>query len=174
MDWSYTIITIRLMKFLSIKDISGTINDGDIRSGCKWVQRTNSDLNIVKKHWGNDKVTYNVTLKTGNVSGAGTDSNIWIKIYGSLQTVTLHDGKAINSLVSGNAFERNDTDRFSWYGLDPGNIYQVGVWFDDAYAGSDWYLDYLDVSTPRGNWRVQFYRWFENSYSEVKMDSAWQ
>jgi len=79
-----------------IKDISGTINDGDIKSGCKWVQRTNSDLNIVKKHWGNDKVTYNVTLKTGNVSGAGTDSNIWIKIYGSLQTVTLHDGKAIN------------------------------------------------------------------------------
>jgi hypothetical protein len=66
-----------------------------------------------------------VTLKTGNVSGGGTDSNIWIKIYGSLQTVTLHDGKAINSLVSGNAFERNDTDSFSWYGLDPGNIYQV-------------------------------------------------
>ena len=57
------------------------------------------------------KTTYQVSIKTADEAGAGTDSNIFMKICGEAGCTA---EQQINSKITGDAFERNQTDKFSF------------------------------------------------------------
>lgn len=96
---------------------------------------------------------YNVSIKTGNVTGAGTDSFIFITIHGT-------DGQTeetvINRLISGNAFERNQTDTLTLKNLpNVGSLTKVTIRSGGEYPGSAWYLESVTINgrTARfGQW----------------------
>ena len=86
---------------------------------------------------------YNVTIHTADEYLAGTDSNIFLRLYGPL-------GESrevrLNPLMKGNFFERNDIDRASIEVPESlGDIYKVDVRSDCMYAGAGWRLDYIKV-----------------------------
>ncbi len=94
-------------------------------------------------------MVYNFEIKTGDIMYAGTDSNIFLTLYG--ETGQLNEQR-LNGYISGNAFERNDTNRFSInYGdADVGRIYKITMHSDCKYGGSDWYASYVKI-TRGGN-----------------------
>ena len=64
--------------------------------------------------------TYNVYVKTGDESGAGTDANVNLKIFGS-KTDT-GELKLRTTENTGNKFERGRTDHFKIEASDIGKV----------------------------------------------------
>ncbi|GHJ43081.1 hypothetical protein Cs7R123_04230 [Catellatospora sp. TT07R-123] len=82
---------------------------------------------------------YNVTVRTGNFSGAGTDANIYIRAYGLL---AISSEKQLDD--SRDNFERNSTETFgvtSW--ADLGRIDGIGLRKDGS--GSEWYPEWVSI-----------------------------
>lgn len=89
---------------------------------------------------------YTVTVYTGDVSGAGTDANIFLTITGTRGST---GEQRLNGLISGNAFERDQTDKCVLHGLPSvGEITSITVRSDDSFAGSAWYLGWVEISSP--------------------------
>ena len=67
--------------------------------------------------------TYVVSVKTGDVRGAGTDSNVFLKIFGTKEdTGTLQLRQSENAW---DKFERNRTDQFKLEATDIGKVSTV-------------------------------------------------
>ncbi len=99
------------------------------------------------------KVKYYFTIKTADQMYAGTDSNIFVVLYGEYGQT--HEER-LNGHISGNAFERNNTDTCSIALEDVGNIYQLALRSDMAYAGADWRLSYIEVQRDGNSYTTRF------------------
>lgn len=96
--------------------------------------------------------SFYLEIKTKNTSGAGTNSDIWLTIYGSDGTI---DGPEMSTgeieldtyAGDGDNFEKNDLDCFH-VGVDKsiGIIQKIVITKNDAGAGPDWDLDYIVIS----------------------------
>lgn len=85
-------------------------------------------------------------VKTANKSGAGTDSNIWLTLYG-----TNGNTEAVNITKytgDGNNFEKNDKDCFNiaYEYANIGTINKIVIKKDNDGSGPDWYLDYIKIT----------------------------
>jgi PLAT/LH2 domain len=100
---------------------------------------------------------YQVSIKTGDKVGAGTDSNIFMTIYGDRgQTGEIR----LNGLLSGNAFERNQIDALALQGfLDVGTLTKVKIRSDGNYAGAAWYLERVTINGKT----ARFGQWLEKN-----------
>jgi len=111
---------------------------------------------------GNNLGTRNYTVKihTGDRFGAGTDSNIFLSLKGTQGVI---GEQRLNGLISGNAFERNQTDTLTLNGLESiGELETITVRSDDAYPASAWYLDWIEISSPGiATRRFTFNTWIE-------------
>lgn len=109
--------------------------------------------------------TYTVNIKTADETGAGTDSNIDLVIYGSWgQTSSIR----INPLISGNAFETGDSDDFNFAAKNVGEIKSIKITSDGSYAGSSWKLKSITIKNEKtGKTYTKTYNnWIEgNSYT---------
>ena len=106
---------------------------------------------------GDQTRNYEVSIKTGNKTGAGTDSNIYLTLDGVLgRTKEIQ----VNSLISGNAFERNNTDTFMLKNIT--NIGEfprsVKIRSDGKFAGAAWYLESITINGKT----TQINRWIES------------
>ncbi|GCB80556.1 hypothetical protein scyTo_0016249, partial [Scyliorhinus torazame] len=90
-----------------------------------------------------EKTTYIITVKTSDISGAGTDANVSLIIFGEHgDTGTL----ALKHSNNSNKFERKSTDIFKFADmLSLGNLAKVRVWHDNKGPGAGWHLDYIEV-----------------------------
>jgi PLAT/LH2 domain/Family of unknown function (DUF6765) len=89
---------------------------------------------------------YTVRIYTGNKSGAGTDANIFLSMKGTAGAI---GEQRLNGLISGNAFERNQTDSCVLRGQPYiGEIVSITVRSDDKYLASAWYLGWVEISGP--------------------------
>ncbi|KPU43506.1 PLAT/LH2 domain protein [Oxobacter pfennigii] len=92
---------------------------------------------------------YNISIHTGDEVYAGTDSNIFIQLIGNKG---ISEEYRLNGLLSGNAFERNDTNKLTLdVGADCGDIYRLKIRSDCRYGGSDWLLSWIDVKQDNNN-----------------------
>lgn len=85
---------------------------------------------------------YEFIVITGDVKGAGTDSNVFISIYG----VNGDSGKRHLQKKFRNLFEREQTDRFVLEMLDLGELLRVKVEHDNSSTNSGWYLECVEVT----------------------------
>ena len=89
---------------------------------------------------------YSVRIHTGDKFGAGTDSNIFLSIKGTQGYI---GEQRLNGLISGNAFERGDTNTLTLSGLESvGELVNITVRSDDKYPASAWYLGWIEISSP--------------------------
>ncbi|XP_059360394.1 lipoxygenase homology domain-containing protein 1-like [Carassius carassius] len=87
--------------------------------------------------------TYKVSVRTGDMHGAGTDANVFLIIYGDLGDTG--ERKLSKSESNGNKFERGAVDKFSIEAVDLGQVYKIRIRHDNSLAGADWYLDQVEV-----------------------------
>lgn len=109
-----------------------------------------------------NRMSYDVTIKTGDKTGAGTDSNIYLTMDGVLgRTKEIQ----INQFISGNAFERNQTDRFTLKNIKTIGEFprSVKIRSDGKFAGSGWYLESITINGKT----ARFDRWIESGKLEA-------
>lgn len=87
-------------------------------------------------------VKYEIIVITGDVSGGGTDANVFITLYG----VNGDSGKRQLRQKFRNLFERGQTDRFLLEMLDLGELLRVKVEHDSTSSGCGWYLECVEIT----------------------------
>lgn len=86
---------------------------------------------------------YEFQVKTGDEYLAGTDSNIFIILEGEKG---MSEEKRMNGYIKGNAFERNQLDKFTIdFDTDVGRVFQIKLRSDMRYAGAGWLLSYIKI-----------------------------
>ncbi|CAF4137253.1 unnamed protein product, partial [Rotaria sp. Silwood2] len=94
---------------------------------------------------GPSKMTsYEVIVYTGDKSGAGTDSKVYITLFGNhgKQTEKIHLKNSNNK----DPFERNQTDIFHVQGDYIGELIKLRVEHDNTGRSSGWFLDRIVVT----------------------------
>ncbi|MED6242457.1 hypothetical protein ATANTOWER_004969, partial [Ataeniobius toweri] len=87
--------------------------------------------------------TYNVSVMTGDVNGAGTDANVFLTIYGDLGDTG--ERKLSKSETNTNKFERGSVDKFTIEAVDLGQVFKIKIRHDNSMLNADWYLDQVEV-----------------------------
>uniref|UniRef100_A0A3Q2GRI5 Lipoxygenase homology PLAT domains 1a n=1 Tax=Cyprinodon variegatus TaxID=28743 RepID=A0A3Q2GRI5_CYPVA len=87
--------------------------------------------------------TYNVSVMTGDVNGAGTDANVFLTIYGDLGDTG--ERKLSKSETNSNKFERGSVDKFTIEAVDLGQVFKIKIRHDNSMMSPDWYLDQVEV-----------------------------
>ncbi|XP_028828916.1 lipoxygenase homology domain-containing protein 1 isoform X1 [Denticeps clupeoides] len=87
--------------------------------------------------------TYTIHTKTSDVTGAGTDANVWLVIFGEngdSGTLALRDSN------NRNKFERKQVDTFRFSDtLSLGELSKIRLWHDNTGPASGWHPEYVDV-----------------------------
>ncbi|XP_075955406.1 lipoxygenase homology domain-containing protein 1 isoform X2 [Anarhichas minor] len=86
---------------------------------------------------------YSVSVRTGDMYGAGTDANVFLTIYGDLGDTG--ERKLAKSENNKNKFERGEVDKFSIEAVDLGQVFKIRIRHDNSMTGADWYLDQVEV-----------------------------
>jgi hypothetical protein len=100
---------------------------------------------------------YKVTVTTGKVDGAGTDSDVYMKLIGT-------KGNTVPQLLDKpgyNDFEKGDSDVYTIVSpYDIGDISGVVITFSPKDAGPGWYLDNFVVEDIKGKkWTFPYMDW---------------
>ncbi len=111
-------------------------------------------------------VAYQVTLKTGTKSGAGTNANVYISLVGSRGTT----GEMPLDIPNHDDRENGDTDRYTVRAMDVGRLKEVRIRHDNSGSRPGWYLSYVKVGKGNGS-PVQFAcnRWLARSEGDRKI-----
>ena len=90
---------------------------------------------------------YEVLVKTGDVKGAGTDSNVYIALIDD------HGRKSRDILLDCNwrdDFEKGNTDTFKIRNVPKlGPIEKIELWRDNKGLNDDWYVEWVKVRSLR-------------------------
>ncbi len=83
---------------------------------------------------------YEIIVVTGDVRGAGTDSQVYVTLFGDngKRTEKLH---LKNSSNNKNPFERNQTDKFRVKGDYIGELVKLRIEHDNTGRSASWFLD---------------------------------
>ncbi|XP_078332217.1 lipoxygenase homology domain-containing protein 1-like isoform X5 [Crassostrea virginica] len=116
------------------------------------------------------KTTYNVYVKTGDVSKAGTDANVHLKIFGEKGDTGIL--RLENAESTSNKFERNRTDHFVLHAEDIGKIKRIRIGHDGANFGSGWFLDEVRIDIPSHGQQYVFacHRWLDKSEEDGEIE----
>ncbi|GLC44364.1 hypothetical protein PLESTF_000049800 [Pleodorina starrii] len=100
---------------------------------------------------GGTLTSYRVLVKTSDLRGAGTDSDVFLTIYGP-------KGDTGERPLDNNAnnFERGQTDTFILTGPDVGEVERVRIRSSGTGLGSAWHLDVIDVVSSATNTQYSF------------------
>jgi lipoxygenase homology domain-containing protein 1 len=85
---------------------------------------------------------------TGDKSGAGTDANVFIIIYGENGDTGERNLRKSDHL---NKFERNQCDTFIVKAIELGDIQKIRIYHDNSSVGSAWYLEKVEIFNPNTN-----------------------
>ena len=109
--------------------------------------RSHSDDPIItnEKTQASDWYNMPVEVHTGDLSGAGTNANVYL---------ILHTEKGngppikLNTRISGDAFEQGDIDKFTMDYDYFEELKYINIRHDNKGAGSAWYLKEIRITTP--------------------------
>lgn len=117
-----------------------------------------------------EKTTYNIEVETGDVSGAGTDANVFVILFGEKGDSGKIDLKMSKS--NKNKFERNQMDVFNAEAVDIGNLERVRIGHDNKGGFAGWFLDNVVVDAPSVGckWKFPAARWLDKSKDDGKIE----
>uniref|UniRef100_A0A3B3CLJ0 Lipoxygenase homology PLAT domains 1b n=1 Tax=Oryzias melastigma TaxID=30732 RepID=A0A3B3CLJ0_ORYME len=113
---------------------------------------------------------YKVSVRTGDMYGAGTDANVFLTIYGDLGDTG--ERKLAKSENNKNKFERGEVDRFTIEAVDLGQVFKIRIRHDNSMLGADWYLDQVEVSDLETEEVYMFLceRWLSTKKEDKQID----
>ncbi|MEQ2279977.1 hypothetical protein AMECASPLE_014829, partial [Ameca splendens] len=86
--------------------------------------------------------TYEVCVFTGDMMGAGTDTNVYINIYGENGDT---GERPLSNSDNLNKFERGQEDVFIVAAIDLGTLKKLRIRHDNTQPYSAWYLDRVEI-----------------------------
>lgn len=93
---------------------------------------------------------YHFEIKTADQYLAGTDANIFVRLYGE-RGISKNEIR-LNGYISDNAFERDQHDYFDvTLNEDLGDIYMIDVRSDNKYGGAGWLCSYFKITRKAQN-----------------------
>lgn len=82
---------------------------------------------------------------TGTKRGAGTDSNVFMTMYGSLGDSGERELRKSNNR---NKFEDGQVDEFKVKAVDLGDLEKIKIGHDNSGFGAAWYLEKVEIFNP--------------------------
>ncbi|XP_063398724.1 lipoxygenase homology domain-containing protein 1-like isoform X1 [Mytilus trossulus] len=149
----------------------------------RWLDADEDDGQIVREITATgvqllSTTTYNVYVKTGDESGAGTDANVHIKIFGSKNDTG--ELKLRTTENTSNKFEKGRTDHFKLEASDIGKIKKIRIGHDDSKPFASWLLDEVRIDIPSRGEQYVFacHRWLgkdsEDNLSEIEIEPSFK
>jgi arachidonate 5-lipoxygenase len=111
---------------------------------------------------GNPKEVYRVSVKTGNVHGAGTGAKVFL-------TLITANGSNEFELKKKTTFERlfkrGETDHFELESKPLGKIFMIKLkTVTGCCPNQDWFVEWVEVSTRTTNVKFPFFKWVSNDF----------
>ncbi|MFF5189415.1 PLAT/LH2 domain-containing protein [Streptomyces sp. NPDC000345] len=110
---------------------------------------------------------YRINVHTGNINDAGTDSNVYIALFGS-------DGSSDElQLDSGrDDFERGQVDTFTHTLKNLGDLYRVRIRHDNSGHWPGWFLDRITVRDEDADkeWAFPCAKWLALDEDDQRID----
>ncbi len=106
---------------------------------------------------------YTIKVKTGNVVSAGTDADVFIKLYG-----TKGETAFIQLDNTSDNFESNDNDSFNILYEDIGNITKIKVKHDNRGNNAGWFLEKIIITKNNSIYNFTAQQWLSHSSRNVE------
>ncbi|TKC40963.1 hypothetical protein EI555_011224, partial [Monodon monoceros] len=142
-----------------------------------WLDKDKDDGQLVRELLPSDSnatlknFRYHISLKTGDVPGASTDSTVYIKLYGDKSDTIKQD-----LLVSDNNlkdyFERGQVDEFTLETLNIGPINRLVIGHDNTGMNASWFLGSIQIHVPRQGKQYIFpaNRWLDKNKADGRLE----
>uniref|UniRef100_A0A8C0FDY4 Lipoxygenase homology domains 1 n=1 Tax=Bubo bubo TaxID=30461 RepID=A0A8C0FDY4_BUBBB len=143
----------------------------------RWLDKNEDDGQIVRELVPAGEspmlknVSYHISVKTGDIPGASSDSKVFIKLYGekadsSKETLLVSD----NDL--GNYFERGRVDEFTIDTMDIGKINRILIGHDNVGLRSGWFLASVQITVPVQGRQYMFpcNRWLDKDEADGRVE----
>ncbi|XP_073234690.1 uncharacterized protein [Porites lutea] len=111
---------------------------------------------------------YNVRVKTGNVKNAGTDSNIYLQIFGDKGDTGVIELKQICDTKD--RFQRGANTKIILQTVDVGNLEKVRIGHDGRGLGTGWYLEEIVIIIHDECWIFPCNRWLADYEDDGKTE----
>uniref|UniRef100_A0A8C6APF6 Lipoxygenase homology PLAT domains 1 n=1 Tax=Monodon monoceros TaxID=40151 RepID=A0A8C6APF6_MONMO len=143
----------------------------------RWLDKDKDDGQLVRELLPSDSnatlknFRYHISLKTGDVPGASTDSTVYIKLYGDKSDTIKQD-----LLVSDNNlkdyFERGQVDEFTLETLNIGPINRLVIGHDNTGMNASWFLGSIQIHVPRQGKQYIFpaNRWLDKNKADGRLE----
>lgn len=140
-------------------------------SANQWLYNKHLEVTLNQKFsknsCGEDSTTYEIDIKTGNKKGSGTNSNVFIIIYGEKGET----GKLLlkDAETKRNLFESSHSDKFIGKAKDIGRITRVRIGHDNKGTAPDWFLDKVSIKTETCSWDMSGWQWINKNRPSIDM-----
>ncbi|XP_054528150.2 lipoxygenase homology domain-containing protein 1 isoform X5 [Pan troglodytes] len=143
----------------------------------RWLDKDKDDGQLVRELLPSDSSAtlknfrYHISLKTGDVSGASTDSRVYIKLYGD-KSDTIKQVLLVSDNNLKDYFERGRVDEFTLETLNIGNINRLVIGHDSSGMHASWFLGSVQIRVPRQGKQYTFpaNRWLDKNQADGRLE----
>ncbi|KAI5280037.1 Lipoxygenase-likey Domain-Containing Protein 1 [Manis pentadactyla] len=143
----------------------------------RWLDKDKDDGQLVRELLPSDSnatlknFRYHISLKTGDVSGASTDSRVYIKLYGE-KSDTIKQVLLVSDNNLQDYFERRRVDEFTLETLNIGTINRLVVGHDGTGMHAGWFLGSVQIRVPRQGKQYTFpaNRWLDKNQADGRLE----
>ncbi|XP_058412554.1 lipoxygenase homology domain-containing protein 1 isoform X2 [Diceros bicornis minor] len=143
----------------------------------RWLDKDKDDGQLVRELLPSDSnatlknFRYHISLKTGNVSGASTDSRVYIKLYGD-KSDTIKQILLVSDNNLKDYFERGRVDEFTLETLNIGTINRLVIGHDSTGLHASWFLGSVQIRVPRQGKQYTFpaNRWLDKDQADGRLE----
>ncbi|XP_048219316.1 lipoxygenase homology domain-containing protein 1 isoform X2 [Perognathus longimembris pacificus] len=143
----------------------------------RWLDKDKDDGQLVRELLPSDSSAtlknfrYHISVKTGDVSGASTDSKVYIKLYGE-KSDTIKQVLLVSDNNLKDYFERGRVDEFTLETLNIGTINRLVIGHDSTGMHAGWFLGSVQVRVPRQGKQYTFpaNRWLDKNQADGRLE----
>ncbi|XP_012870303.1 PREDICTED: lipoxygenase homology domain-containing protein 1 isoform X2 [Dipodomys ordii] len=143
----------------------------------RWLDKDQDDGQLVRELLPSDSSAtlknfrYHISVKTGDISGASTDSKVYIKLYGE-KSDTIKQVLLVSDNNLKDYFERGRVDEFTLETLNIGTINRLVIGHDSTGMHSSWFLGSVQVRVPRQGKQYTFpaNRWLDKNKADGRLE----
>nr|XP_048275494.1 lipoxygenase homology domain-containing protein 1 isoform X2 [Myodes glareolus] len=143
----------------------------------RWLDKDKDDGQLVRELLPSDSnatlknFRYHISVKTGNVSGASTDSKVYIKLYGE-KSDTIKQVLLVSDNNLKDYFERGRVDEFTLETLNIGTINRLVIGHDSTGMHAGWFLGSVQIRVPRQGKQYTFpaNRWLDKNQADGRLE----
>uniref|UniRef100_A0A2K6TP14 Lipoxygenase homology domain-containing protein 1 n=1 Tax=Saimiri boliviensis boliviensis TaxID=39432 RepID=A0A2K6TP14_SAIBB len=143
----------------------------------RWLDKDKDDGQLVRELLPSDSnatlknFRYHISLKTGDVSGASTDSRVYIKLYGD-KSDTIKQVLLVSDNNLKDYFECGRVDEFTLETLNVGTINRLVIGHDSTGMHASWFLGSVQIRVPRQGKQYTFpaNRWLDKNQADGRLE----